>query len=183
MQQRNLLAQEDKRLLELDFLALHIRDEVQADELTVEPHPSRDLDLTIDDPAFLDSDDTLLADLLHGLRDEVADVDTPVHGDRRDLGDLGCGGHREEDDDAVDGGLGAVAEVHGVSPRCDVLDALFVDGTGEGGGGGCAVAGHLVRLLCEELDEWMRSNGVVGNVHTEHQDSRTYPLNIWLLRQ
>jgi hypothetical protein len=34
-------------------------------------------------------------------------------------------GH-EEVDDAVDGGLGATAEVHGVAPCCDVLDALGV---------------------------------------------------------
>jgi hypothetical protein len=53
----------------------------------------------------------------------------------------------------VNGGLEAAAEIHWVATCCCVLDALGVDGTGEDGGCCCAVAGHLVSLLCDVLDE------------------------------
>lgn len=78
MQQQNLLTQEDKRLFELDFLALHIRYEMRADEPTVKPHPFSDLHLVLDGPAFLAGDDAFFADLLHSLCNEVANVDIPV---------------------------------------------------------------------------------------------------------
>jgi hypothetical protein len=67
------------------------------------------IDLVVDRAALFDGDDPLFTDLLHRLRDEVADVDVPVRGDGGDLGDLGCGSYGygvggEEGDDAVDGG-------------------------------------------------------------------------------
>lgn len=59
-----------------------------------------------------------MADLLHGLRDEVADVDIPVRGNRRELCDLGCGSDgfcvgAEEVDDTGQRGL----ETRGRGPR------------------------------------------------------------------
>ena len=59
--------------------------------------------------ALFDGGDTFF---IHGLRDEVADVDIPVRGDGGDLGNAGCGGYRfgvggQVGDDAVNGGLRA----------------------------------------------------------------------------
>ena len=123
------------------------------EEPKVEPHPFHNHNFVLDGPAFPDGDDAPIADLLHGLRDDVVDMDIPVRGDRRDLGDLGGDGF------CVGG------EEHGVASGCNDLDAESVDGADEDGGGGCAVAGHLARLLYEELDEWMRS-GVLWGIST-----------------
>jgi hypothetical protein len=85
-------------------------------------------------------------------------VDVPLHRDGGDLCNLGCGGFGVgvgggEGEDAVDGGLGAAGEVHGVAACCYVLDAFGVDGAGEDGGCYRSIAGHFVRLLCDILDE------------------------------
>src|SRR6185369_12606943 len=44
------------------------------------------------------------------------------------------------------GGVDAALEVHGVVPRLDQLQAVGVDGLGEDGGGGGAVAGLVAGL-------------------------------------
>jgi hypothetical protein len=88
-----LLAQQDKWFLELDLLALHVRDEVRSDEPPIEAHPLGNLDLILDLTALFDGDDALLPDFLHSLPDEVPNVLVIVCGDGGDLGDLGCGSY------------------------------------------------------------------------------------------
>jgi hypothetical protein len=95
------------------------------------------------------------------LGDEVADVGVAVGGDGGYLGDFGGGGDGfgvggEEGDDAVDGGLGASSEVHGVAAGCDVLDTFRIDGACENGGGGGTVASDFVGLGGYVLDETAR---------------------------
>ena len=53
-------------------------------------------------------------------------------------------------------GLRAPAEVHGVTPCCDVLDAFGVDGIGEDGVCCCAVTSYFLRFLSDTLDESRR---------------------------
>jgi hypothetical protein len=42
--------------------------------------------LIVDHTAFIDGDNNLLTDFLHGSRNEVPEVDVPVRGDGGDLG-------------------------------------------------------------------------------------------------
>lgn len=153
-----LLAEQDVWLLELDLLGLDVGDEVWGDEASVEPHALSHVDLVLGGLSLLDGDDTLLADLLHGLGNEVADVGVTVGGDGGYLSNLGGGGDglgvsREELDDAVDGSLGASSEVHGVAASSDVLHTLRVDGTGQDSGSRRSVTGNLVGLAGNILDE------------------------------
>ncbi|KAI3480490.1 hypothetical protein L1887_57336 [Cichorium endivia] len=153
-----LLREQDERLLELDLGGLDVGDKVRGDVAAVEAHALGDLDLVLERLALLDGDDALLADLLHGGGDELADVLVAVGRDGGDLGDLCRGGDGalvglEELDHRVDTGLDTATEVHGVAAGSDVLDALCVDGAGEHGGGGGAVTSDLVGLVGDVLDE------------------------------
>ena len=62
-----LLGKKDQRVLELDLGALGVGDEVGRDVAAVELHSLGNLELILDGLALLDCDDTLLADLLHGV--------------------------------------------------------------------------------------------------------------------
>lgn len=154
-----LLREEDQGLLELDLLSLGVGDEVGRDEAAVEAHTLGDLELILHGLALLDGDDTLLADLLHGVGDQLANVLVAVGADGGDLGNLGAGGDvarvsLEVLDDGIDSGLDTTAEIHGVAASSHVLDSLGEDGAGEDGGGGGTVTGNLVRLggdLSEEF--------------------------------
>lgn len=80
-----LLGEEDEGLLELDTLVLGVGDEVRGDEASVESHTLGNLNLVVNGSAFLDGDDTLLADLLHGLGNDGTDVGITVGGDGGNL--------------------------------------------------------------------------------------------------
>lgn len=73
----------------------------------------------------------------------------------------GCSGNSfcmggEEFNNTVYSGLRAPAEVHGVTPCCNVLNAFGVDGMGEDGGHCCTLTSYFVRLLSDVLDESRR---------------------------
>jgi len=59
----------------------------------------------------------------------------------------------QELDDGINGGLDATTQVHGVATRGDVLDRLGEDASGKDRGGGGPVAGHLVRLGSDILEQ------------------------------
>jgi hypothetical protein len=54
----------------------------------VELHALDEFDLGLEALAFFDGDDAVLADLVHGLGDDLADLLVLVGGARADLGDL-----------------------------------------------------------------------------------------------
>ena len=62
----------------------------------VELHPVHDLKLGLHPLRFLDGDDAFVADLLHRLRDQAADLGLAIRADRADLGGLRLGGNRLE---------------------------------------------------------------------------------------
>ena len=81
-----------------------------------------------------------------------------VGGNGSDLGDLCASGDvalvlDEVVDNSVDSGLGSSAKIHWVAASGDVLDGLGEDGTGEDGGSGGTVAGNLVGLGSDILEE------------------------------
>lgn len=153
-----LLREQDQWLLELDLLGLGIGDEVRRDVAAVETHTLRNLQLILDGLAVLDGNDTFLADLLHGVGDQVTNVSIAVGGDGSDLSNLSSGGDillvvLQVIDNSVDGGLDTAAEVHGVAAGSNVLDGLAEDGAGEDGGGGGTVTSGLVRLAGNILEK------------------------------
>lgn len=173
-----LLGKKDEGVLKLDLASLAIGDEVGGDETAVEAHTLGNLELVEHGLALLDSDDTLLADLLHGIGNHGTDVLIAVGGDGSDLGDLGAGGDvslvlLEVLDNRLNGSLDTAAEVHGVAAGGNVLDGLGEDGTGEDSGGGGTVTSDLVGLggnVLEELGtevlELVLEGDGTGNGHT-----------------
>src|SRR5205823_12522422 len=100
------------------------------------------------------------ADLLHRLGQLLANLGVVVAGDGGDLGDLLLvlavdllGQPAQLLDDALDALLDAAGQGHRVGAGGDALEALTVDGLGDDGGGGGAVAGHVGGLGGGLLDE------------------------------
>src|SRR3712207_6953140 len=78
---------EHVRVVEDGLHALGVGDEVGRDVALVEAHALGELELEAEGVALLDGDDAFLADLVHGLGDELADGRVSG-GDRRGGGDL-----------------------------------------------------------------------------------------------
>jgi hypothetical protein len=77
----DIFSRQFKRFFKLDFLTLHIGDEIRAYESSIETHAFCYLDLILDGMAFFGGDDTFFTDFFHGLGNEVAYVFVPVRGD------------------------------------------------------------------------------------------------------
>ena len=126
-----LLVDEDERVLEHRLHALRVGHEVGRQVAAVELHALDHVQRRLHRLRFLDGDDAFLADLLHGLGQDVADDGLAVGADGADLGDLGLalgglGLLLEVLDDLGDGRVDAALDVHRVvaggdqlaSPRC-----------------------------------------------------------------
>ena len=83
-----LLVEQDVGILELGHHLVGVGDEVGREIAAVELHAFDDLELGLGALGFLDRDHALIADLLHGLGDHVADFLVAIGGDGADLGDL-----------------------------------------------------------------------------------------------
>ena len=145
-----IVGDQDQRVVQHGFHLLHVGAHVGGGVAAVKLHALDDVQLGLHGLGFLDRDDAVLADLLHRVRDQLADGDVGG-GDGRDLGDLvlaldglGLGGQ------ALHGGLGRLLDAllhdHRVRARGHVLQALAHDALSQQGGGGGAVAGHVVGL-------------------------------------
>ena len=118
------------------------------DVAAVELHALDDVQLGLQALGLFDGDDALVADLLHRLGDDLADLAIAVGRDGADLGDLVVGGDLlgfgfQLFDDGGDGLLDAALEVHRVGAGGDRLGAFPDDGLRQHGCGGRAVAGDV----------------------------------------
>ena len=75
------------RLVQRCLHALHVADEVRRDVAAVELHALGVFDLDLQALAFLDGDHAVMADLLHRLGQQLADLRV-VGGDRGDVLDV-----------------------------------------------------------------------------------------------
>src|SRR5271157_4150445 len=82
-----LLVDEDQRVLQNDFHALGIGDEVRREIAAVELHAFDDLELGLHRLGFFNGDHAVLADLLHGLGNDAANGLVVVGRDGANLGD------------------------------------------------------------------------------------------------
>ena len=80
-----LVGDQDERIVELGFHPLGVGDEVRREVAAVDLHALGVLGLEVESLGLLDGDHAVLADLLHHLGDQIADL--RVGG--RDGGDLG----------------------------------------------------------------------------------------------
>src|SRR5208283_5489277 len=110
-------------------------------EAAVELHALDDFEGGLDPFAFLDGDDAVLADFVHGVGEELADGGVVVGRDGADLGDVvGALDGAAEFFHALDGGgdglVHAALEGERVGAGGDELEAFLDDGFGQDGCGG-----------------------------------------------
>src|SRR5215213_7806928 len=144
-----LVGDEDVRILEDRLHPLLVGDHVGRDVALVELHAFRELEVHAERLALLDVHDAVLADLLDGVGDDVADL-LVTGRDRRDARDLVLAGDvlglvLDLLDDRVDRALDAALQAERVRAGGHVLEALADDRLGEHRRGGGAVAGDVVR--------------------------------------
>ncbi len=143
-----LLVDEDVGVLEDGLHGLGVGHEIRREVALVELHALDDFEGRLDRLGLLDRDRAVLADLVHGVGDDVADRLVPVGGDGGDLADLLAVGDLLRDlgqlgDGGLDGLVDAALQVDRVRSGGDVLQALAVDALGEQRGGRGAVAGGV----------------------------------------
>src|SRR6267378_2033570 len=176
-----LFVNEDAHVLEHAFHALRVGDEVGGEIAAVKLHAFDYFEGGLHCLGFLDGDDAILADLLHGLGDDAADLLVVVGGNGANLGD-----HVALDvlvelldlfDGHFDGAFDAALESGRAGAGGDSLDALAEDSLCEHGRGGRAVTGNVGSLGSDFADhlrahvfEWIaefdffcHSHAVLGN--------------------
>ena len=146
-----LFVDEDQRVLQFRAHLVGIGDEIGAEIATVELHAFDDLEFGLGSLGFLDRDHALVADLLHGPGDHLADRGIAIGGDGADLRDLlrrlhFLGACLDVLDDRGHRDVDAALEVHRVHTGGDQLGAFAQDRGCEHGRGGGAVAGEIVGL-------------------------------------
>ncbi len=160
-----LVGHQDVGVVEHGLHALGVGHEVGRDVALVEPHALDRLELDAEGVGLLDGDDALLADDVHRLGDDLADLGVASRDGRR-VGDLVAGLDvlglvLDRLDGIVDGLLDAALEAHRVGAGGHVAQALAHQGLGQHSGGGGAVTGDVVGLLGDFLDE-LRPDLLVG---------------------
>ena len=152
-----LLVEEDEGLLEDALHPLRIGHEIGRQVAAVELHALDRLHRGLEALGLLDRDDAVLADLVHGFGDDLADRQVVVGGDRADLGDhlaADLAAHLLElRDDGLDGLVDALLDQGRVGAGRDVAQALAVNGLGQDRGGRGAVARDVGRLGRDFLDQ------------------------------
>src|SRR3990172_7000551 len=168
---RDLLVRDEHgRVLEHGFHAVGVGHEVGRDVAAVELHALRVFLVEADRLAFLDGDDAVLADLAHDLGDQLTDLgvggaDGGHGGDVLAVLDR-SGVLLEPGHDGLDALLETALDDHRVGAGGNVLEALGDDGLAEHDRGGGAVAGDVVGLGRDLLEE-LRAHVLEGLVELD----------------
>src|ERR1700736_3359791 len=146
-----LLVDQDVGIVHFNAHFVGVGDEVGRDVAAVELHAFDDLEFGLERLGFFNCDDALVADLLHGVGEELADFGVAVGRDSADLGDLLVRGDLlgvldEVGDHRFDGEVDAALQIHRVHAGGNRLGAFPDDRSREHGRGGGAVAGSVRRL-------------------------------------
>src|SRR3989449_1519920 len=146
-----LLVDQDVGIVHFNAHLVGVGDEVGRDVAAVELHALDDIEFGLERLGFLNRDDALIADLLHGVSQELADFGVAVGGDGADLGDFLVRGDLlgvldEVGDHGVHRQVDTALQVHRVHAGGNRLGAFPDDRSREHGRGGGAVAGSVCRL-------------------------------------
>jgi hypothetical protein len=152
-----LVVDEDEGVFQLNILVLLVIDEIGREVAAIELHALDHIQLVVQGLAFLDGDDAFLANLLHGLGDDLADGLVGVGGDGANLGNglvlgTGLGQDTQFGDHGLNGLVDTALEVHGVHASGNGLEALAQHGLGQDGGSGGAVTRDVGGLGGDFLD-------------------------------
>ena len=184
--------QQDVRILQDSLAALNVGGEVAGDVALIEAHTLGDGEVHAESVGLLDGDHAVLvqlavADLVHGLGDQLADL-LIRSGDAGGGGDLLLGldllgvsqqvlGHLR------DTSLDAALDAHRVGAGSHVTQALADQGLSQNGSGGRAVTGDVVGLLRDLLDQFrtdllvrILQLDLASDGHTVVGDRRCAPL-------
>ena len=143
-----LLVDQDVGVFHLNAHLVGVGDEVGRDVAAVELHALDHVELGLEALGFFDRDHALVADLLHRLGEEAADLLVAVGRDGADLGDLVVGGDLlgvllQLLDDGLDREVDAALQIHRVHAGGNRLGAFLDDRGGEHGRGRGAVTGDV----------------------------------------
>ena len=181
------LVDEDERVGEHSLLAIGVGHEVRRQVPLVELHSFGDLELDGRGLRLVDRDDAVLADLVEGIGDELADLrrlsrQTGDVCDLRGVGDI-AGDGAQLLRDGLDGGLDAALELTGCGTCGDVAQSFVDEGLSENGRGGGSVTGDVVGLggdflgqLCAEVLVRIVDLDLTGDGHTIVRDRGSAPL-------
>src|SRR6266487_2993520 len=160
-----LFVDEDADVFEHAFHALGIGDEIGGEVAAVELHAFHDFEGRLHRLGFLDGDDAIFPDLLHGLGDNAADLFVVVGGNGADLRDHFALDVLVELLDLFDGhfdsALDAALESGRAGAGGDSLHAFAEDGLSEHGRGGRAVTGN-VGSLGSDFTDHLRAHVLEG---------------------
>ena len=138
---------QDVGILEHALHPLRIGDEVGGQVTAIELHALDHVRGGLHGLGFFHGDDAVLADLLHGLGNALADGGVAIGRDGSDLGDRVTGNGLavllDLGDDGLHGLLNAALQRHRVGAGSHALHAFAEDGLRQDGGRRRAVAGHV----------------------------------------
>src|SRR5476649_1790317 len=180
-----LLVDQDVGVFHLNAHLVGVGDEVGRDVAAIELHALDDVEFGLEALGLFNRDHAFVADFLHGLGQEVADLAIAVGGDganlrdlfvRRDL--LGVG--LEVLDDGFDREVDTALEIHRIHAGGYRFAAFAHDRRGQNGRGGGAVAGliggpgrHFAHHLCAHVLELVFELDFLGDRHTVLGDARS----------
>src|SRR6266481_6161950 len=146
-----LFVDQDVGIFHFNAHLVGVGDEVGRDIAAVELHAFDDLEFGLERLGFFNRDDALVANLLHGVGEELADFHVAIGGDSADLGDFLVRGDLlrvpdEVGDHGFDSQIDTALEIHRVHAGSNRLGAFADDGRGQHGRGGGSVAGSIGRL-------------------------------------
>src|SRR3954449_10169916 len=146
-----LLVDQDVGVVHFNAHLVGVGDEVGRDVAAVELHALDDVEFGFERLGFFNRDDALVADLLHGIRKELADFGVAVGGDGANLGDFLVRGDLlgvldEVGDHGFHRQIDTALQIHRVHAGGNCLGAFTDDGGCQHGRGGGAVAGRVGRL-------------------------------------
>ncbi|KAH3668564.1 hypothetical protein OGAPHI_002318 [Ogataea philodendri] len=187
-----LLRKQQEWVFKFNLSALCLGNEVRRDVTSVESHTLGNLKLIFESLTFLDGDNTLLSDFLHGRSQELTNVSITIGGNSGNLSDLRRGSDfllvlLQELNHGFDGSLGTSSEVHWVTAGSNVLDRLRENCSTQDGSGSGTVTGTLVRLggnvlqkLGTKVLKLVLKSNTLGDSHTILGDLWSAE---WLLNQ
>ena len=146
-----LFIDQDVGIFHFNAHLVGVGDEVGRDVAAVELHAFDDLEFGLERLGFFNRDDALVADLLHGVGEELADFRVAIGGDSADLGDFLVRGDLlgvldEVGDHGFHRQVDTALQIHRVHAGGNRLGAFPDDRSGQHGRGGGAVAGRIRRL-------------------------------------
>src|SRR5947208_10149476 len=146
-----LLVDQDVGVVHFNAHLVCVGDEVGRDVAAVELHALDDVEFGLERLGFFNRDDALVADLLHGIGQELADFGVAVGGDGADLGDFLVRGDLlgvldEVGDHGFHRQVDTALQIHRVHAGGNRLGAFTDDRSRQNGRGGGAVAGSVRRL-------------------------------------